>query len=547
MRVFYALLVLLPICAAVKTCEEQRKEAMDNLHKGLMGVTIPSCTKNGDWAPVQCDDGGYCFCVTPKGEKVDGTSVRGTPDCPVPRDPTMTECQAAAKKSQDAMAKGMIGGFVPQCDSNGDFDAVQCSGSTGFCWCVDTKTGDKIEGSSVRGEPKCTKTKPATECQTKAKAAQAEVAKGMIGGFVPRCDDNGDYSKIQCSGSTGMCWCANTKTGVEIEGTATRSPTPNCDEMNVEFKPTPKPKLLTCAEKRKAQLDNVHDMIGSFVPECDEEGNYKAVQCDASTGFCWCADTETGIRVGKEIRGTPKCGDSEPQMEIPKKETVEVAATCASTRKQALDDVHDMIGKFIPECDEEGNYKPVQCDASTGFCWCACTKTGKKIDGTSVRGTPKCPAKKDKKEWSCNDARKKATSDIDQMLSAKEYIPVCDKKGNYQPLQCDLQGYCWCANPKTGAAIAGTKGRDVPNCSDDIIGEVERNWHSAIHDKFTFIAGGVGFLLGMIVCAIINKCCCSTKKQYPRAQQLHQPILLSNVDQKAIAKAQYSQKGYTRV
>ena len=35
-----------------------------------------------------------------------------------------------------------LGGYVPQCDADGNFIEIQCNGGTGFCWCADTKTGE---------------------------------------------------------------------------------------------------------------------------------------------------------------------------------------------------------------------------------------------------------------------------------------------------------------------------------------------------------------------------------------------------------------------
>ncbi|KAE8279493.1 Nidogen-2 [Larimichthys crocea] len=37
-----------------------------------------------------------------------------------------------------------IGAFVPQCDMNGNFLPQQCSGSTGYCWCVNILTGQEV-------------------------------------------------------------------------------------------------------------------------------------------------------------------------------------------------------------------------------------------------------------------------------------------------------------------------------------------------------------------------------------------------------------------
>uniref|UniRef100_A0AAY5EZW4 Thyroglobulin type-1 domain-containing protein n=1 Tax=Electrophorus electricus TaxID=8005 RepID=A0AAY5EZW4_ELEEL len=43
----------------------------------------------------------------------------------------------------------------------------------------------------------------------------------------------------------------------------------------------------------------VKHMIGAFIPQCDEEGHYRPLQCHPSTGYCWCVDC-----MGREIAGT---------------------------------------------------------------------------------------------------------------------------------------------------------------------------------------------------------------------------------------------------
>lgn len=48
-----------------------------------------------------------------------------------------------------------------------------------------------------------------------------------------------------------------------------------------------------------------------------------------------------------------------------------------------------MVGQFIPHCHRDGSYSPLQCLASTGFCWCS-TTDGKKIPNTEIRGQPSC-------------------------------------------------------------------------------------------------------------------------------------------------------------
>ncbi|XP_053574632.1 HLA class II histocompatibility antigen gamma chain isoform X1 [Bombina bombina] len=50
---------------------------------------------------------------------------------------------------------------------------------------------------------------------------------------------------------------------------------------------------------------------------------------------------------------------------------------------------HRHLGAFLPECDEQGNFKPLQCWRSTGYCWCV-YKNGTLIPGTKTRGKLDC-------------------------------------------------------------------------------------------------------------------------------------------------------------
>ena len=56
---------------------------------------------------------------------------------------------------------------------------------------------------------------------------------GLIGEFIPQCEDDGSYSPIQCWGSTGYCWCVD-ENGVEITGTSIPAwqGNPDCNQEN---------------------------------------------------------------------------------------------------------------------------------------------------------------------------------------------------------------------------------------------------------------------------------------------------------------------------
>uniref|UniRef100_A0A671L588 H-2 class II histocompatibility antigen gamma chain-like n=1 Tax=Sinocyclocheilus anshuiensis TaxID=1608454 RepID=A0A671L588_9TELE len=46
-------------------------------------------------------------------------------------------------------------------------------------------------------------------------------------------------------------------------------------------------------------------------------------------------------------------------------------------------------GFYKSQCDKQGNYLPMQCWHSTGYCWCV-DKDGKEIPDTRIRGRPEC-------------------------------------------------------------------------------------------------------------------------------------------------------------
>nr|XP_061802822.1 saxiphilin-like [Nerophis lumbriciformis] len=117
----------------------------------------------------------------------------------------------------------LVGAFVPQCDANGEYTPRQCHGSTGHCWCVDTRGQERPDTRSPPGATsiQCEKTDPPkSHCERHRDGVQTTSPDGLpiLGVFVPQCDDNGHYIPKQCHGSTGHCWCVDSQ-GQERPGT----------------------------------------------------------------------------------------------------------------------------------------------------------------------------------------------------------------------------------------------------------------------------------------------------------------------------------------
>ncbi|XP_075773313.1 SPARC-related modular calcium-binding protein 1-like isoform X2 [Pelodiscus sinensis] len=194
--------------------------------------------------------------------------------------------------------------------------------------------------------------------------------------------------------------------------------------------------LTRCQEDRAAALAQARRQADStYVPECSEDGSYLQVQCHRQTGYCWCATAE-----GKPVSGTsalnqaPNCtgsyvvrppwqdpdssrregGRPRPSAPPPKQEegtslpflmpiivpdsqpnhtgkrTQEIPPSCEQERLEALGEMRQrqQEGTFVPECEGDGSYKPVQCHQATGYCWCVRATTGRPVPGTSSRNFP---------------------------------------------------------------------------------------------------------------------------------------------------------------
>uniref|UniRef100_A0A7M4F0X5 Nidogen 2 n=1 Tax=Crocodylus porosus TaxID=8502 RepID=A0A7M4F0X5_CROPO len=115
-------------------------------------------------------------------------------------------------------------------------------------------------------------------------------------------------------------------------------------------------------------------------------------------------------------------------------------------------------GHHIPVCDDQGNYQPLQCHSSTGFCWCV-DEAGQEIAGTKTPpgSTPLHCGEPGQPQTMCERWRQSLLDHYGGRPREDHYVPQCDAAGSFSPLQCHgNSGFCWCVD-EHGREIHGTR------------------------------------------------------------------------------------------
>ncbi|KAK7142628.1 hypothetical protein R3I94_012093 [Phoxinus phoxinus] len=185
---------------------------------------------------------------------------------------------------------------VDECRDQPCHAQALCSNGPGSfqCQCQPGYHGDGFQCQPQNGRPK-------TQCEHHRDSLQSENGGvPLVGGFIPQCDEEGQYRSQQCHGSTGHCWCVDSR-GQERAGTRTPPGTlrMNCDEP-VIVAPTQRPETV-CERWRASLMQQYGGQPNSqhYLPQCDSSGEFSPVQCYGDSSYCWCVD-----RNGREVAGT---------------------------------------------------------------------------------------------------------------------------------------------------------------------------------------------------------------------------------------------------
>ncbi|KAJ7399401.1 hypothetical protein BTVI_115637 [Pitangus sulphuratus] len=218
--------------AGQSKCRLERAQALEQAKKPQEAVFIPECNEDGSFTQVQCHTyTGYCWCVTPDGKPISGSSVQNkTPVC-----------------SDDGSKP------TPTMETQPIFDGEEITAPT--LWIKHLVIKDsKLNSSSIRNSEKV------HSCDQERQSALEEARQNPREGIViPECAPGGLYKPVQCHQSTGYCWCVLVDTGRPLPGTSTRYETPVCEsdarskstEVDDPFKDR---ELPGCPEGKKVEF-----------------------------------------------------------------------------------------------------------------------------------------------------------------------------------------------------------------------------------------------------------------------------------------------------
>ncbi|XP_066915386.1 uncharacterized protein [Clytia hemisphaerica] len=326
------------------------------------------CDADGRFSALQADFSlGYIWCVN----QDSGLEIYGTRKlsggAPVKCAGTnknveqpKTKCESEREEAKKKMH--MIPDLpVPVCSAvDGLYEEIQWS-PFGWSWCVDRYSGELINGTmteetSSHLKPLCPKK---SQCELEREKAitynyrNAEVPPGPI--FVPDCQVNGNYNKVQWQMSDGVAWCVDEYTGKEVEGTRTRG---HADQLPV------------CP--------------GLVHPRCLTSLNLHVVKGNESLCPLFYFDIKTATC--KEAQGSPCGTDKENEF----RSLDECRAVCGNVTECMIqrelanleifrEEGHDV--PYVPSCDEGGLFELLQ-KADNGSTWCVDPLHGRMIANT---------------------------------------------------------------------------------------------------------------------------------------------------------------------
>ncbi|NXP17210.1 THYG protein, partial [Scytalopus superciliaris] len=489
-------------------CEKQRRK-LQNLKQSLPAgsdLFIPSCTADGDFLPLQCY-GTNCFCVDLNGKTIPG--IRGKAGKPMQ---CPSACQVTAGQEflkavklllSDPNAVAQVSSIhLPQCDGEGAWRQVQCSGppEQAFDW-YERWIAENNEGkplhiadllSTIAGYKEAsskgfsafvkalyeaghqnvfpTFAKYSTFVDLPSEVLEGNLTNGsqntLLDPYIfwqllneqltyypgPYTDFSAPLGHLELRD----CWCVDSK-GQELQGTkAGVNQVPACPGTceGVKQKAV---RFMEEAEQLILASNSSHFAFGeSFLLG-------KGVQLTDRDLLRSAPPSEAQVLVSEKLRS-----GSDSALQLAAWSVLHFYWQTHFTSKRSAGEAAQLgFLPYIPQCDGLGNWEPTQCYESTGHCWCVDERGRYIMDSLVSRSAelPKC-------QTSCQRSRSNALISSWRQSSSKLdasaadlFIPNCLETGEYTVLQ-ESDTDIWCVDPASGEILQrGSKALDGnPEC-----------------------------------------------------------------------------------
>ncbi|KAF2976319.1 hypothetical protein EK904_011311, partial [Melospiza melodia maxima] len=489
-------------------CEKQRRN-LRNLKQSLPAgsdLFIPSCTEDGDFLQLQCF-GTNCFCVDLDGKAIPGIREKaGNPmQCP-------SACQVTAGQEflravklllSDPRAVPQLSSLhLPQCDDEGGWRQVQCSGPPEQAfewyqrWIAENNEGKPLpvpdlldiiagykEASSgdfsafVKAlyEAGHQNVFPAFSMYSSFTDLPPQVLKGNMTSasenilldpyiFWQLLTDQlsyypGPYTDFSAPlGHFELrdCWCVDSKGG-ELEGTkAGVNQVPTCPGVCEGVKQEAM-KFMEEAEQLILASNGSQFAFGeSFLLA-------KGIQLTDRDLLRPAGPQGLGAEISQKL-----LSGTDSALQLAAWSVLRFYWQSHFTSKSSAGEAAQLgFFPYIPQCDGLGNWEPTQCYESTGHCWCVDERGRYVVDSLVSRSSelPKC-------RTSCQRSRANGLLSSWRQSSAKLdtspadlFTPSCLETGEYTVLQRSDTDI-WCVDPVSGEIFQrGSKDLDGnPEC-----------------------------------------------------------------------------------
>ncbi|KGL75755.1 Thyroglobulin, partial [Tinamus guttatus] len=489
-------------------CEKQRKKLkiLKQSQPAGSDLFIPSCTKDGDFLPLQCY-GTNCFCVDLEGKTI--PRIRGEAGEPMQ---CPSACQVTAGQEflktvklllSDPSALPLLSSvYIPQCDVDGAWRQVQCSGPPEQTfewyqrWIDETNGGETQPVASVLNVITGYKEASSKGFSAFIKALYdakhqnifpvftkyssfADLPPEVLEGNLTDASENilldpyifwqllngqltyypgayTDFSAPLSHFELRDCWCVDSK-GEELQGTKAKvNQVPACPGVCESVKQEAM-KFVEEAEQLILASNSSHFPFGeSFLMA-------KGIQLSNSDLLRPAQPYESEIRLSEMLRS-----GSDYALQLAAQSVLHFYWLNHFTLKNSAGEATQRgFHPYTPQCDGLGNWEPTQCYESTGHCWCVDERGRYVTDSLVSRSAelPKCQTSCQRSQANALISSWRRSGSKQNSTAADLFVPYCLETGEYAVLQRSYADV-WCVDPVSGEVFQrGTKDSDgSPEC-----------------------------------------------------------------------------------